>query len=150
VTEDRDALIERYRRSREEFLAAIEGLTEEQLLERSHNGWCVKDHMVHLAFWDELRATEVTRLSAGFESAWRLSTEADDTLNGLVTAARWDLSLAQVEWEFAESHRRLMDALVLATPEGLDPSRYGEAGLTSGHESEHAAWIREWRAERGY
>src|SRR5690606_20512970 len=108
MTEDRDALIEHYRSSREEVLAAIEGLTEEQLLERSHNGWCVKDHMAHLAFWDEVRVSEVTPLSAGFDSAWRLPLEDDEALTALVTAARWDLPLAQVEWEFAESRRRLV------------------------------------------
>ena len=90
MTEDRNALLERYRQMRTEFLAAINGLTEAQLIERSHNGWSVKDHMAHIAFWDELRATEVERMSEGFESAWRLTPEQDEVLNEMVTQARWD------------------------------------------------------------
>ena len=135
---------------RTEFLAAINGLTEAQLIERSHNGWSVKDHMAHIAFWDELRATEVERMSEGFESAWRLTPEQDEVLNEMVTQARWDHSLDQVRWEFALTKQRFLDVLARATPEALDASKYGEAGLTSGHEAEHAGWIREWRAEKGY
>jgi hypothetical protein len=150
MTEDRGALLERYRQMRTEFLAAINGLTEAQLIERTHNGWSVKDHMAHIAFWDELRASEVERMSEGFESAWRLTPEQDDVLNAMVTQARWDHSLDQVRWEFALTKQRFLDALARATPEALDASKYGEAGLTSGHEAEHAGWIREWRAEKGY
>ncbi len=68
----------------------------------------------------------------------------------MVTQARWDHSLEQVRREFTESKARFLEALALATPEGLDASRYGEAGLVSHHEAEHAGWIREWRTECGY
>ncbi|MGE3961416.1 MAG: DinB family protein [Dehalococcoidia bacterium] len=150
MAEDREALLAHFRQMRAEFEEAIAGLSEEQLAERSHNGWSVKDHMAHIAFWDEVRAAEVERISAGLESAWRLSPEEDQQLNDMVTRARWHLSLAQVRREFDETKRGFLEVLARATPEGLDASRYGEAGLTSGHEAEHAGWIREWRAERGY
>jgi len=150
MTTDRDVLLAAHRAMRSEFLAAVDGLTEAQLTERSHNGWSVKDHMAHITFWDEVRASEVERISAGLDSAWRLTPEEDETLNAMVTRARWDHSLEQVQREFTESKQRFLDALSRATPEGLDASRYGEAGLVSRHEAEHAGWIREWRAERGY
>ena len=66
-----------------------------------------------------------------------------------VNRARF-LDLDQVRWELDRAHRRLMDALAGATETGLDASRYGEAGLRSGHAREHAGWIRDWRAARGY
>ncbi len=147
MPEDRDALVAHFRRMRDDFLEAIAGLTEEQLTERSHNGWSVKDHMAHITFWDEVRASEVERISAGLESAWRLTSEEDETLNAMVTRARWDHSLAQVRREFDESKRRFLEALARATAEGLDASRYGEAGLVSHHEAEHAGWVREWVTE---
>ncbi len=150
MSEGRDALLTHFRAMRVDFLDAIAGLTDEQMTDRSHNGWCVKDHMAHITFWDEVRASEVQRISAGLESAWRLTPEEDETLNAMVTRARWDHSLAQVRREFDESKTRFLDALADATLEGLDASRYGEAGLVSQHETEHAGWIREWRAERGY
>jgi len=150
VTEDRDRLVAAYREMRAEFFAAIEGLSGAQMTERTHNGWSVKDHMAHITFWDEVRASEVARISAGLDSAWRLTSEEDEMLNAMVTRARWDHSLEQVQREFTESKQLFLDALSRATNEGLDASRYGEAGLVSQHEAEHAGWIREWRAERGY
>ena len=150
MSEDRDALLAHFRTMRADFLEAIVGLTDDQMTERTHNGWSVKDHMAHITFWDEIRASEVQRISAGLESAWRLTSEEDEALNDMVTRARWDHSLAQVRREFDESKARFLDALANATPEGLDASRYGEAGLVSHHEAEHAGWIREWREERGY
>ena len=150
MNEDRDTLLAHFRSMRADFLEAIAGLTEAQMTERTHNGWSVKDHMAHITFWDEIRASEVERISAGLESAWRLTSEEDGTLNDMVTRARWDHSLAQVRREFDESKARFFDALANATPQGLDASRYGEAGLVSQHEAEHAGWMREGRAERGY
>jgi hypothetical protein len=96
-----------------------------------------------------MRAAEVIRLSAGYESAWRLTAEQDEALNAIVHDARRDLPLAQVRWELDASHERLFDAIASATPAGLDGSRYGEAGLVSRHEAMHTGWIRRWRDERG-
>ena len=62
---------------------------------------------------------------------------------------RLGLSLEQVRWEFATSRQRLLDAIAAATPRGLDPSLYGEAGLRTGHEEEHTGWIKRWRTEKG-
>jgi hypothetical protein len=153
MTEDRqnkEALLAHFRAMRADLLDAIAGLTDEQMTERTLDGWSVKDHLAHIAFWDDLRADEVIRISAGQGSAWRLTSEEDEAINVIATRARWDLPLPQVLYEFETSKRRFMDALERATPEGLDASRYGEAGLVSEHEAEHTGWIRRWRGERGY
>jgi hypothetical protein len=68
VVEDRDDLLAHYRRSRAELLDAIAGLSEAQMTERTLDGWSVKDHLLHLALWDDVRAAEVVRISAGHES----------------------------------------------------------------------------------
>jgi hypothetical protein len=78
-----------------------------------------------------------------------MTDEQDEAFNTLGYALRVAMSLDQVRWEFAASRQRLLDAIVLATPRGLDPSLYGEAGLHSGHEAEHTGWIKRWRNERG-
>jgi uncharacterized damage-inducible protein DinB len=134
---------------RAELLAAIDGLSEEQLTERTIDGWSVKDHLAHLALWDELRAAEVERISAGFESTWRMQGR-DGEYSGLGYDMRRDLSLRQVRWESAQTHQRLLEAIAAATERGLDGSLYGEAGLKSTHEAAHTGWIRRWRSERGY
>ncbi len=149
MPEDRDALLQHYRDTRRTLLDAIEGLSHDALTERTLDGWSVKDHLAHLALWDDLRAAEVARISAGYDSACRITAEQVAAFNALSTEARWDLSLDQVRWEFATSRQRLLDAIAAATPRGLDTSLYGEAGLHSGHEEEHTAWITRWRAARG-
>jgi uncharacterized damage-inducible protein DinB len=149
VPEDRDALLEHYGRTREALLAAIDGLSDELMLERSIDGWSVRDHLAHLATWDEIRAQEVERISAGHASAWRMDGEQDAAYNALTYDLRRDLSLAQVRWELLSSRKRLLDAIAGATERGFDGSLYGEAGLRSGHEAQHTGWISRWRQARG-
>lgn len=145
MPEDRHTLIEHFHRMRRELLAAIDGLTDGHLTGATLDGWSVKDHLAHLALWDDLRASEVTRISAGFESAWRMSGGQDAIYSDLAYKLRSGLSLAQVRWELATSHQRLLEALSVATERGLDASLYGEAALPSTHEAQHTAWITRWR-----
>ncbi len=145
---DRDALLQHYRQTRAELLAAIDGLSDELLTEPSLDGWSVKDHLTHLAFWDDIRASEVERISAGHDSAWRTG-EQDEAANAVAYDLRRGLSLDQARWELATSRQRLLDAIASATERGLDASLYGDAGLHSGHEAQHTEWIARWRRERG-
>lgn len=149
MAEDRDALRQHYQQMRDGLLAALDGLSDELMTEPSLDGWSIKDHLAHLALWDDIRAAEIERISAGHDSAWRMNGEQDDAYNALGYSLRRDLSLDQIRWEFARSHERLLQAIAAATPVGFDPSRYGEAGLRSSHEAQHAGWIRRWRDERG-
>jgi hypothetical protein len=145
-----DALLRRFRGMRTDLLAAIEGLSDEQMTEATLDGWSVKDNFAHLAFWDDLRADEVLRISAGHESALRMTEQQDRELNALAHKLRLGLSLAQVHWELEHSRQRLEEAIAAAPPAALDPTRYGEAGLLSAHEEEHTGYITEWRRKRGY
>ena len=149
MAEDRDDLLRHYRAMREELLAAIDGLSGEQLSEPSLDGWSVKDHLGHIALWDELRASEVERISAGHNSVWRMSGEQSEEnyFSELGHRLRQGLSITQARWELATTHERLLAAIASATPRGLDGSLYGEAGLRSTHEAEHTGWIKRWRGE---
>ncbi|MCK9485677.1 MAG: DinB family protein [Dehalococcoidia bacterium] len=146
---DRDALLRHYRDMRADLLAAIAGIEDARLVEPPLDGWSVKDHLAHIALWDEVRAAEVLRISAGWASAWRMDEAQHDPLGQVTHALRRDLSLEQVRWELDQSHQGLLDAIAAASDVGLDGSRYGEAGLLSDHEAQHAGWIRRWRSEQG-
>jgi hypothetical protein len=145
MPEDRDALLAHYRDGRARIEAAINGLTDAQLTETTLDGWSVKDHLAHLAFWDDVRAAEVERISAGHQSAWKMTDEQDEALNVLGYELRRELPLAQVRWECAQSRERLLSAIEAAPPQALEPSLYGAAGLRTDHEFEHARWIESWR-----
>ncbi len=149
MLEDKHELLRHYRNTREDLLAAIAGLTDELMTEPSLDGWSIKDHLAHIAFWDEIRAVEVTRISAGHDTAWRMTHAQGETLNQMGYELRHGLSLGQARWELAESRRRLLAAISSATPRGLDASLYGESALVSSHETEHAGWIKRWRKEKG-
>jgi uncharacterized damage-inducible protein DinB len=111
MIEDRDALLRHYRETRDALLAAIHGLSDVQMTEPSLDGWSVKDHLAHLALWDDVRTSEVTRISAGHESAWRMTEDQAEAYNALGHPLRRDLSLGQVRWELAASRQRLIDAI---------------------------------------
>ena len=148
MAEDRDALLQHYRKMREELLSAIDGLSDELMTEPSLDGWSVKDHLAHLALWDDIRASEVVRISAGHDSAWRMTGDQDEAYNALAHDLRLALSPDQARWELATSRQRLLDAISSATARGLDASLYGEAGLRSLHEAVHTGWINRWRGEK--
>ncbi|MFN8508885.1 MAG: DinB family protein [Dehalococcoidia bacterium] len=124
------------------LLAAIDGLTAEEMTAPVIDGWSVVDHLAHLAYWDELRASDVERISAGFKSAWRMEPGRDDALSAIVHASRHGMSPEQARWEIERTRARLIEALTLANDRALDPSHYGEAALHSQHEAQHAGWIR--------
>jgi hypothetical protein len=148
MTEDREQLLEHYRQSRADLLAAVDGLEDQDLTEPSLDGWSIKDHFLHLASWDDIRASEVERISAGHDSAWRAGVDEEDGYNAISYKLRQGLSLAQARWELDRSRRRLLDAISAATERGLDASLYGEAALVSTHEPQHTEWIKRWRSER--
>jgi len=150
MAEEREALIRHYLSARAELQAAIDGLTPEQMVEETLDGWSVKDHLLHIAAWDEMRTLEVERISAGHQSALRMSEAQDAVYNELAYELRRRLSPEQAMWELERTRSRLLDSIRAATQRGLEPEHYGESALVSSHEVEHAGWIRRWRSERGY
>lgn len=150
AAEDRGDLLRHYGESRARLLAAIEGLTDEQMSDPSLDGWAVKDHLAHLALWDDIRAAEVERISAGHGSAWKMTEKQDDEHNATGYDLRRSLSADQARWELESSRRKLVDAICAAPAQALDPELYGAAGLRSQHEGQHASWIERWRGEQGF
>ena len=150
MAEDREALLKYYQETRQDLLAAIDGLSDERMTDPSLDGWSVRDHLAHLALWDDVRASEIGRISAGHDSAWRMTDDQDEAYNALGHDLRLPLPVDQVKWELATSRQRLLDAISRATGRGLDASRYGASPLRSQHEAEHTGWIKRWRGERGF
>jgi uncharacterized damage-inducible protein DinB len=148
MAESRDGLLQHYQAMRAELLTAVDGLSDEALVEPSLDGWSIKDHLVHLALWDEIRSQEIERISAGYDTAWKMTAEQDNAYNAMGYDLRRGLSVAQARWELETTRKKLLDAIAAATPRGLEASLYGEAPIRSSHEAEHAGWIREWRARR--
>ena len=150
MPEEREALLQHYRDMQAEILGAIEGLTDAQMSERTIDGWSVVDHLGHLSLWDDVRAAEVERISAGQATTWLMTTEQDAAYSLLGHDLRLNMTPSQARWEIENSTKHLMDAIANATLRGLEPQFYGEAPVKSSHKAQHAGWIRRWRGERGY
>ncbi|MGD9711439.1 MAG: maleylpyruvate isomerase N-terminal domain-containing protein [Thermomicrobiales bacterium] len=147
---DRESLVHHYHMMREQLLAALDGLTTDQLTEQTLDGWSVNDHLSHLVFWDEMRAADIERISAGYESAWRMNERQVDVLNETAHSLRRDFSVDQVLWELERTRRLIETAIANATERGLEPEHYAEPGLISDHEAEHTHWILAWRKRMEY
>jgi hypothetical protein len=101
MPEDKDSLIAHYRQMRQALLAAIDGLSEDLLTEQSLDGWSVKDHLAHLAVWDDIRAGEIARISGGQSPAWPpIDEQQTNDFNAFIHGLReglMDPALAQRE-----------------------------------------------------
>lgn len=144
----RNKVIQHLREVRKQFLSSIEGLSEAQMTEPTIDGWSVKDHLNHLAFWHDLRSSEVIRISAGYEHVWPLSVDSQ-AVNDIVQPARAHLTLEQALWEYESALERVITAVENANERGLTQSHYGEVGPATTHDLGHADFIRKWRQERG-
>src|SRR3954469_15818377 len=116
VETERQAVLAAFAASEAALLAAIDGLSETQLSERSIDGWSVKNHLAHLAQWHELRWLDLTRLAAGYESAVNSTPEQDEAFNTMTVEWRVGLSWEQTLWEWQTSRRRVLDTLKELTP----------------------------------
>ncbi len=144
-----EQLVEHFRQMRADLLAAIDGLSDDQLSEKTLDGWSVKDHLAHIALYDELRVAEVRRISAGWNTAWHMPGK-DHIYSELGYELRANFSPAQVLWEIANTHEQLLAAVTEGGDLILEPARFSEAAMPSTHEAAHTGWIRRWRGERGY
>ncbi len=149
LDDDRRAVRESFDRSSAELTSAIEGLSEAELEEASLDGWSVRDHVSHLAQWHELRYLDTLRIAAGYDSAVDSTPEQDEAFNRMTVAWRRLHSLAQVLWELETARRRVLDAVAALDDEKLGRVLAAEWPLETGHDAQHAGWIRSWRAERG-
>ena len=109
MPEEKDALLAHYRQMREELLSAIDGLSDALMTETSIDGWSVKDHLAHVAFWDDVNSWIDIRL--------RSLTDQKVTIPAL-----------EMEIDFAESEEMRTEISSKFTREQLE-ALYGEAGL---------------------
>ena len=149
VEAERRAILEAFVASQAAMLAAIDGLDEVQLTERSIDGWSVKDHLAHLAQWHELRWLDLTRLAAGYESAVNSTPEQDEAFNAMTVAWRAGLSWQQTLWEWQTARGRVVETVRTLPAGELERALHEDWPLRTGHEDEHAAYIRSWRPTRG-
>ena len=130
---------------------AVEGLTEERMSQPAIDGWSVKDHLIHMTVWHEMRFHEVSRIARGGQAAYRAFTDEQlETMNLLTVALRRHLPVSQVLGDLDFARSLVGEAIAGCPEEALDENKYGEVGLTGiQHDFEHAETIKAWRQKAG-
>jgi len=139
----------------------LETLTETQLTELADAaGWSVKDHISHLAVWEDgitaLLEGESRRERMGIDEI-RWKTPGYDQINEVIYRRHRHKSLEEVLQTFQEVHERLIAKIQSMSDEELQlpysyyqhnsiqnkPVIHSILAATANHYSEHLPWIRE-------
>ncbi|MBJ7597511.1 MAG: hypothetical protein DLM67_02360 [Candidatus Nephthysia bennettiae] len=160
MTMTRVETLDRIERSWQALDDLAGGLDSDRLQTPVSDGWTVKDHLIHLAAWeDSLLALLESRDRAAAMGAPGLEEAGTDAINAAVHVQHRDDAPEEAVSGFRESHRRLLDRLGQLSDEDLSrPYSYYQpdadgpeepspvsgwiAGNTFEHYEEHLAYIR--------
>ncbi|UCH86965.1 MAG: DinB family protein [Dehalococcoidia bacterium] len=135
-----------------ELLAAIDGLTPEQMAIPVFDNWSVKDILAHIVSWEEYTLLDLQRLARGHMPALASFKQEDlHNWNALVMSLRRDFPLDQVMHELEANREATIAALDALPDERLAQGQFARiwASITAGHDHEHAEHIRNWRQKEG-
>jgi hypothetical protein len=92
---------------------------------------------------------DLTRLAAGYESAVNSTPEQDEAFNAMTVAWRAGLSWQQTLWEWQTARGRVLETVRTLPADELALALRDDWPLRTGHEDEHAGYIRSWRTAQG-
>lgn len=144
--------------------AAIDRLSETQLTTlRDPQGWTVKDHLIHVAYWERSAVFFLTgqprHVALGVDESLYLR-GSDDEINAAIFQEHKDLPLTEALAQFRDTHQQLLSVLQPLTDADLQ-KRYREYlpdepadgdgplaidvvdGNSANHYAEHLTWIEE-------
>lgn len=117
---EKSELIRSIREAHQRMAAAIEDISDVQLLEPAMDGWTGKDLVAHMAWWHDHSARVIEELRAGRQPYDRTDpANAMDALNDRVRREHIDDAPATTRRAFRESFTRLLAALEPASHEEL-------------------------------
>jgi hypothetical protein len=148
----RDSLRELLDGARADLMAAIDGLTPEQMTSPVIGDWSAKDILAHISSWEQQVAVDLERVRDEFTPALAQFREQDvDRWNELLMGLRRTFSLSQVLYELGHFRQAMLQRLGQLEERHLS-SGYVPATcmIAAGHDRDHAGQIREWRAREGF
>ena len=155
-------VLQRIRDARARLEALITGLDEQRLAAPGPDGWSVKDHLIHIAVWNEslLALLEGRDRDAAIgvdPSLVAAAGEKYDRVNAEIHRLHQHRSAAEVLAAFRDAHARVLAAIEklddadllrpyshyqpTARPADARPVIDWIAGNTWEHDTEHALWI---------
>ena len=148
---DRDQILIELDAARSRVMAAIAGLTEEEMSQRESDGWSVNDHLTHITFWHEMRFFEISRIATGGFAGFPVTDEAGvEHIKQQFVANRRSLPMTQVLADLDFARAMVRQAITTSSEDRLDQRLYEELGPNgAGHETDHAEAIDSWRKGMG-
>jgi hypothetical protein len=165
---NKEEILDALEDERENFLTAIEGLSDEALVEPGVVGsWSVKDIMFHICMWEAELVKLLWQASQGLPpSAVFFSSLPFDEINAGWTVEGQSRSFDQVWEDFQSVRKQTVRRLSAFNDKDLDdPARYpwlSESQMIKDrplwfwiaecsfvHEKEHTAEIHAWRLQKG-
>jgi Protein of unknown function (DUF1706) len=150
LEKSRAGLLRTMREQHAALEAQLDGLSADEMTRLGvTDGWSVKDHLVHLTWWEQ----RTIRLLGGaldpIDSLPNMRNEdgnfEDDRVNAFVREAKSARPLADVRADFDASFAELL-ALIETMPDDVVAAKYDWiSGDTNDHYDEHARSIRAWR-----
>jgi hypothetical protein len=154
-------IIEQIREARGALLAAIDGLSPDNMLRPGVVGlWSVKDILAHLTAWESELITALSRLDRPGNTPEIVKIDDIDEWNEEQYRVNARRSLDVVLEDFNGVHKHLIKAIEDLDNKTLEdvrkfpwlegePLSYLIAENATWHEQEHAEEIRNWREEQG-
>jgi len=147
---DREDIYSTLQEARKELLAAIDGLTPQQMTTPLHDDWAVKDILTHIVSWEEFVMPDFRRVARGHLPALASFKEPEvDKWNAMLMSLRRSFPLDQVMYELEASRKATMVVLDSLPDERLVPFVRMWADVAARHDREHAQDIRQWREKEG-
>lgn len=159
----RDEILKALDNTRQEFLNAIAGLSETQMMEPGVNGeWTVKDIMYHISLWEAELVTLLWQAAKGnTPTTVHFTQEHFDQTNSQWYIQGKNRALETVWKDFEGVHMQVKRRVNDFSDKDLNDSHFFSwqrehplwewIGSDSfQHEPEHTAQVLNWRKERGF
>lgn len=148
IQQRRADLLQRSRETHGQLEALLGGLSDEEMTRPDvTDDWSVKDHLVHLTWWEQ-RVILMLSGAADPIEAIPNGQEGDDTINAHVYEQNQQRSLDDVRAAFDRSYQEMMD-LIATAPDDVLRAKYAWINSNAAeHYDEHLRMLQAWR-ERG-
>ena len=149
---DKEQLLAHADETRRGLLAAIDGLTDDQMTKPVVGDWSVKDLLAHVASYEELALPDIERVGRGDVPALAsFDLKRVDEYNATIMSLRRQFSLDQARRELDICRKSLLDAIGRLPDSALAEGQFarGMLQICAYHDTEHTEDIQNWRKREG-
>jgi hypothetical protein len=148
IQQRRIDLLQRSREAHRQLEALLNDLSDEEMARPGvTDDWSVKDHLVHLTWWEQ-RVILMLSGAADPIDAIPNGQDGDDTINAHVYGQNQQRSLGDVRAAFDRSYQEMLD-LIATAPDDVLSAKYAWINSNAAdHYDEHLRMLQAWR-ERG-